>query len=200
MTLKNRFFEIPQEESTKIEHKNSSELFISKYLSMHYRKIKSLSDDLLRLPAAEEFFFLQTDNSFNAFTFIPLVAKAHGIQELYASTYSINMRVIDSLVQMYDGGLIEKVTLMVSDGLMKRNPTTYNHLTSLANNRANFNVQYSWNHSKVCIMKTADDYFIIEGSGNWSENAFHEQYLFANCKALFDFRKELFTHAKLKTL
>jgi len=47
-------------------------------------------------------------------------------------------------------------------------------------------------------METADNYYVIEGSGNWASNAHYEQYLFANSKGLFDFRKTLFTEAKLR--
>jgi hypothetical protein len=47
-------------------------------------------------------------------------------------------------------------------------------------------------------MKTHDNYYIIEGSGNWSENAQYEQYILANSKGVYDFRMELFTNSNLK--
>jgi hypothetical protein len=40
---------------------------------------------------------------------------------------------------------------------------------------------------------------VLEGSGNWSENAHYEQYVFINSKEVFDFRKQLFTNVKQKT-
>ncbi len=195
--LKNKFFNIKNKDSEALLV-NASELFISKYLAMHYQKIKSLPEDLLRLPNEEEFFFLQTESSFNAFTFIPLIAKNQGIKELFASTYSINIRVIEALVELHDAGIVEQITLMVSDSLIKRNPTTINHINALISTRPNINLTYSWNHSKVCIMKTQFAHFVVEGSGNWSENALYEQYIFANSKQLYEFRKELFTHSKLR--
>jgi hypothetical protein len=197
---KNKFFSLPEPEflETSDEVAKASEIFISKYLNKHYQKIKSLPEDLMRLPSEEEIFFLQTDNSFNAFTFIPLIAKNQGIKELYASTYSINIRVIESLLELHDNGLIEQITLMISDSLIKRNPKTIDLLEALVSSRANITVNYSWNHSKVCIMKTAFNHFVVEGSGNWSENAFYEQYLFANSKGIYEFRKEMFTNAKLR--
>lgn len=198
--IKSKFFDLPkkEEENFELSEVKASEVFISKYLNKHYLKIKNLPEDILRLPSEEEMFFLQTDNSFNAFTFIPLVAKHQGIKELYASTYSINIRVIESLIELHDGGLVDQITLMISDSLIKRNPTTVDLLKALVNSRPNIKVLYSWNHSKVCIMKTAYNYFVVEGSGNWSENAFYEQYVFANSKGLFEFRKEMFTNAKLR--
>jgi hypothetical protein len=194
--LQNKFFQIPTVEAVDSKE-TSSELFISKYLSMHYQKIKSLPADLLRLPTPEEIFFLQTEASFNAFTFIPLIAKHQGIKELYASTYSINIRVVQALIQLHDEGIVEQITLMISDSMIKRNPTTIDLLNSLVSTRPNITILFSWNHSKVCLMKTEFNHFVVEGSGNWSENALIEQYLFINSREAFEFRKELFTHSKL---
>lgn len=193
----NKFFDIkklglgdPQEKP--------SEHFVSKYLVAHYQKIKSLHKELQRLPSSEEFFFLQSDTSFNAFTFIPLIGQIETISELYASTYSLSRKVVDALIQLHDKGIIEKITLMVSDSLIKRNPATIDYINAQISSRPNFELTYSWVHAKVCICKTKANYFIIEGSGNWASNAQYEQYIFANSKALFDFRKTLFTESKLR--
>lgn len=194
-----KYFALPAEtENSEAFENNASEFFISKYLTRHYLKIKSLSQDLLKLPSENETFYLQTENSFNAFTFIPIVAKAQGIKELYASTYSINIRVIESLIELYDQKIVEKITLLISDSLIKRNPTTYDLLSALIKSRENINVIYSWNHSKITLLQTQDNYYIIEGSGNWSENAFIEQYIFTNSKEVFEFRKQIFTNTKSK--
>ena len=180
------------------QNKDFSGQFISKYLAVHYQKVKNLSEELQRLPAPEEFFFLQSDTSFNAFTFVPLVAKHQGIKELFISTYAINKRVIDAIVELHDGGLVDKVSLLLSDSLKQRNSTTIDHLNGMINSRPNIEVNYAWNHSKVCMMRTESNYFIVEGSGNFSENAQYEQYIFANSKGLYDFRMKLFTETKLR--
>lgn len=195
--MQNKYFSInkPEEE---LEKKSSSDQYISKYLATHYQKIKNLNEDLLRLPAPEEFFFLQTDSAFNAFTFIPLIARHQKIKELHTSTYSINKRVIDALVELHDGGFIDQITLMISDSMISRNQVTINHLSALANSRPNIKVTYAWVHAKVCTMLTEHNYFVVEGSGNWSENAHYEQYTFANSEGLYKFRKRIFTEAKLK--
>ena len=197
MTNKNRFFDAfaPKEE---IKKEKPSALFVSKYVNGHYQKIASLENDLMRVPTPEEFFFLQSDAAFNAFTFIPFVAKAHPIKELHASTYSISRKVIEALVEMHDKGMIEQVTLLISDSMIKRNPVTIDYLMSVCASRANFKALYAWSHAKVCLIRTHDFHFVIEGSGNWSENAYYEQYVFGNSKGLYDFRMELFTNSNLK--
>lgn len=183
--------EIPPDEK-------KEELFTSKYLVNHFQKVTSLENDLMRIPTPEEFFFLQSDTAFNAFTFIPLVAKIYPIKELHASTYSISRKVIEALIEMHDTGLIESITLLVSDSMIKRNPIVIDNLMAMASSRPNVKVLYAWVHAKVCLLKTHEDFYVIEGSGNWSENAQYEQYTFANCKGLYEFRMTLFTDSKLK--
>jgi hypothetical protein len=175
-----------------------TEVFTSKYLVSHYEKVSSLENDLMRVPTPEEFFFLQSDTAFNAFTFIPLVAKIYPIKELHASTYSLSRKVIDALIEMHDKGQIERITLLVSDSMIKRNPLVIDNLMAMAKSRPNVNVLYAWIHAKVCLLATHDSHFVIEGSGNWSENAQYEQYTFANSKGLYNFRMKLFTDSKLK--
>ena len=182
----------------KEEAKKGSELFTSKYLAAHYQKVSSLENDLFRIPTQEEFFFLQSDTAFNAFTFIPLVAKVFPIKELHASTYSLSRKVIDALIEMHDKGQVERITLLVSDSMIKRNPLVIDNIMAMAKSRPNVKVLYAWVHAKVCLLKTHENYFVIEGSGNWSENAHYEQYVFANSKGLYDFRMKLFTDSKLK--
>lgn len=193
--MKNRFFDITN--LPKEEEKTSS-VFKSKYINKHFQKIAYLQRDLLRLPSEEEFFFLQTDNSFNAFTFIPFIAKQTTIKHLHVCTYSISRRVIDAFIEMYDQGFVDAVTLMISDSLIKRNPTTIELLASMAESRGNFEVLFSWSHAKVSLLETENAFYGIEGSGNFSENAHYEQYLFFNSKQTYEFRKKLFTEVKVR--
>ena len=188
----------PSPKGREQETEAETDVHISKYLAAHYQKVSSLEKDLMRIPTSEEFFFLQSDTAFNAFTFIPLVTKVFPIKELHASTYSLSRKVIDALIEMHDKGQVERITLLVSDSMIKRNPLVIDNIMAMAKSRPNVKVLYAWVHAKVCLLKTHENYFVIEGSGNWSENAHYEQYVFANSKGLYDFRMKLFTDSKLK--
>lgn len=199
MKRRNRLFQLPENAPLpELAQGGASGSFVSKYLISHFEKIAKLEADLKRLPEKEEFFFLQSDNSFNAFTFIPWTCKHRSIQHLYATTYSINQRVIQSLVELHKSGLIDKITLCISDTMLKRNALTADLLSAMNKQYPNIEVIFSWVHAKVCLMQSEDDFFCIEGSGNWSENAYYEQYLFANSKGLFDFRMKLFTEVEVR--
>lgn len=201
--MNNKYFDINKisERDTIVPLKKSekNEQWITKYLATHFQKISKLEEDLFRVPTNEEFFFLQSESSFNAFDFLLLVVKREPIKQLYASTYSISRRVIESLVELHDSGLIEQLTLFISESMIKRNPVTIDNLMAMAKVRPNLTVLYAWSHAKVCLMQTHENWYCVEGSGNWSDNAHYEQYLFANCKNLYDFRKKLFTESKIKT-
>ena len=171
-----KFFDIS--ELKKPPKEENSSHFISKYLLAHYEKIKNLNKDLQRLPSEDEFFFLQSDTQFNAFTFIPFVASSENIVSLHATTYTINRSVIDALIQLHDESLIEQIDIMVSDSLKTRNPSVIDYLEAQLVSRPNFKITYSWVHAKVALMQTRSGYFVIEGSGNWAANAQYEQYLF----------------------
>lgn len=194
---KNKFFDFNQVKVIPKKEEKLNELWTSKYVAKHFQKIESLENDLNRVPTSDEFFFLQTDKAFNAFTFIPFIGKSFPIKELHASTYSISRKVIDALIEMHDKGMIEKVTLLISDSMIKRNPITIENLKAMCTTRPNIKVFYAWTHAKVCLLKTHDFHFVIEGSGNWAENAHYEQYMLANSKGLYDFRLQLFTTINL---
>jgi hypothetical protein len=162
---------------------------------MHEQKLVSLKQLNGRLPEPGEFFALWTLKSFNAFTFIPyLINECGEIESLVLSTYSINRRIVDSLMKRIDQGKIKQVKLFVSDSLKNRMPLVVDHLSSLVESRNQITVHYAWNHSKITLVNTGQHYFVVEGSGNWSENAQYEQYLFFNHRPLFDFRLNCITN------
>jgi hypothetical protein len=166
------------------------------FLSQHDFKVETLKSLTGRLPKQGEFFALWTIKSFNAFTFIPfLIKELDKIDYLVLSTYSINRRIIDSLMKKIDQGKIDHVKLFISDSLKYRMPRVVDHLSSMINTREkNISVHYSWNHSKITLVQCGDQFFCIEGSGNWSENAQYEQYLFFNDKRMYDFRLSCITN------
>ncbi|WZL88307.1 hypothetical protein VS868_11940 [Salinimicrobium sp. 3283s] len=194
---KNRFFDLSAiKDPTPVE--DPGRHYKSKFLLAHFENVNKLEGNLKRLPSEEEFFFLQTNNSFNAFTFIPFVCKYVTVRRLFASTYSISRKVIEALMELQRTGLVGEITLLISDSMVKRNPMTIDVLLAVAATNGNLKVLFGWNHSKVCLLETASGYFVIEGSGNWADNAQMEQYTFANCRGLYDFRMDIFAPEKAR--
>lgn len=187
---KNKYFDLSPMGSFR-ESVGDNTQIRSAYLNSHMERIENLNK-LLRIPDVGEIFFLHTEKSFNAFTFIPWISERYFIEELYASTYSISRRVVEALCELQSMGRVGKVSLMISDSMVKRNAKTIDVLEGVIKHSANFEVKYYWNHSKICLLKAGENHLILEGSGNWSENALLEQYILANDENIFNFRKSIF--------
>ena len=91
-----------------------------KFLAEHYKKIDSLKN-LVGLPQRGEIYFLFTQNSFNAFTFIPYIISQCGqIEELIISTYSINQRILQAFIKLMDSHQLHRVHILISDSIKFR--------------------------------------------------------------------------------
>lgn len=199
MALKNKLFDIGSLKQTDNYPGDKSAILRDNYLKQHSIKVETLKKLNGRLPKPGEFFAIWTLKSFNAFTFIPyLIAECEKIDYLVLSTYSINRRIVDSLIKKIDQGKIGHVKIFISDSMKYRMPKVVDHLTSLTDQRDQISVHYAWNHSKITLVETSGNFFLIEGSGNWSENAQYEQYLFFNDKRLYDFRLNCITNGLFK--
>ncbi len=161
-----------------------------RFLADHYKRVESVKHLVGHPPEQGECLFLWTDKSFNAFTFVPYLVKERGsIDELTLSTYSINKRILLSFMRFVEAGQIGKMYLLVADSLKHQRPAVTDLLDSFAQSRPQLQVKYAWNHSKIMLARCGDDHFVVEGSGNWSENSRHEQYLFSNSEQLYKFRR-----------
>jgi hypothetical protein len=189
--------------SSSISPGDRSTILRDNFLFQHERKVKTLKELCGRVPAPGEFFALWTLKSFNAFTFIPFLIHEYGsIDLLCLSTYTINRRIIDSLMKKIDHGTIKTVELFISDSLKHRMPAAVDHLQllCLARPDVQITVNYGWNHSKITLLMAGDNYFVVEGSGNFGENAQYEQYLFFNDRKLFNFRMSCILESVGKTI
>ncbi len=169
---------------------DKSALAVSQFINSHMHKVGSVSDLSGKLPGCGEAFFIWTVNQFNAFTFIPYVlSQFDKIDELVISTYSINIKVIDSLSHFLRANKIGSVFIVISDSANFRIPKVVDHLKLFSESFSNVDVRFAWNHSKITLMNCKNNYFLLEGSGNFSENSRHEQYLLLNSPTIYEFRK-----------
>lgn len=151
-------------------------------------KVKSLKQLLGRLPDDNEIFFIETQKSFTAFTFIVHVLKtAKHIHHLYIATYSTNDRILNALMRYKNQGQIDSVHIHISETIKFRMPEIYNRLLQLADDNS-IELSFAWSHKKVTCMDTDLGCFVVEGSGNYGENALEEQYIFLKSKKIYEFR------------
>jgi hypothetical protein len=178
----------------KVVADDKSAIIRDNFLAMHDMKLQSLKELCGRLPESGEFFALWALKSFNAFTIIPyMISELNRIDYLVLSTYSISSRIVDALCKRIDQDKIGHVKIFISDSMKYRLPRVVDHLTKMTESRENITVHYAWNHSKVTLIEAAGKFFVFEGSGNWSENAQYEQYLFFQYEKLYKFRLKSIT-------
>ena len=166
-------------------------ILVDKYLSLHTLALNNINELNGRLPNINELYFIWTLRSFNTFTFLQyIISKRDRIDDLVISSYNMGRVVIMALMKLYDSGAIEKLNVMLSDVSKSRFPKNYDLINLESSKREGVTVSYRWNHSKVALARCGENYYVVEGSGNFADNSRHEQYLFTNNKILFDFRKD----------
>lgn len=168
----------------------TSGLMAERFLRMQSYKVGSLKELIKKLPDENEIYFIWTTSSFTGFTFIPHIINECGIiDELTLATFSINKRILNALVKLINEGKILKVNMLISDALPYQLPKVFEHLKTVLSNNDNITVRYGWNHAKIACIRVGNEKFIVEGSGNWGENAQHEQYVFLRSQNIYEFRK-----------
>lgn len=161
-----------------------------KYLESQYLKVENISK-IIEFPKVGEQLRLITQQQFNAFTLILHILQNYKIAEsVTLIVYSIDAKTIASIFDMLDDGIIQQLTIVLSSPMKKLQPKRYEQLKSGFQKRKhqnNIRIALTENHAKITLIKCSENYFVIEGSGNFSSNARIEQYLFENNKQSFDF-------------
>jgi hypothetical protein len=177
-----------EESALKTPESNSKALRLQ-FDAVHLEKLKTLKMLCGRLPDENEVFFLETTNSFNAFTFIVYLIKHAGrIDDLFIGTYSINQRILDSLSTRISENEIGNICLYIAESIRYRMPKVKDRLDIMTKEFPYFQVEYAWTHKKVIAARVGDACFVVEGSGNFSENSAEEQYIFLRSKRIYEFR------------
>lgn len=161
-----------------------------KNIRLGFKMAKELSD-LCTLPLPGEQWVIVTEKQFNAFALVLFLVKERIVDELYFAIYRINQPTVDALIQFIEDGRIKKGKFVISNffNQTKKPEIWALRLLEYCNVNKNFEAVYLHNHAKVLCLKTGDDYYVFEGSGNMSDNARIEQYRYENSKEIYYFHK-----------
>lgn len=165
---------------------------IIKNNEIHTMKAKALSDLCVK-PKPNEQYRIITEKQFNAYALILHILETEQIKEMYLAIYRINQPTVESIIDFIKAEKIEKATFVISNffNQTKKPEKWAIMLRDFAQQNTNINHIYTHNHSKVLAVKTeSGNYFVFEGSGNMSDNARIEQYIYENNKEVFNFHKE----------
>jgi hypothetical protein len=163
---------------------------IIKNNKIHFIKAKALSD-LCGIPNKNEQFRIITEKQFNAYALILHLLEKELIEEMYLAIYRINQPTVKSIINFIESGKIKKATFVISNffNQTKKPERWAIMLKDFCDNNANSKHIYIHNHAKVLAIKTKVGHYVFEGSGNMSDNARIEQYVYEENKEVFDFHK-----------
>ena len=162
---------------------------------MHYIRAKALSD-ICGEPAEGEQWRIITEKQFNAFALILHLLQTRVIEEMYLAGYRINEPTVTSIIEFIESGKIKKSVFVISSffNQTKKPEQWAIMLKQFADKKANCYHVYTHNHAKVLAVRTSkNEFFVFEGSGNMSDNARIEQYIYENSKQSFEFHKKWMT-------
>jgi hypothetical protein len=176
------------------DDKGSSDILKRKFDSVNYKMIENFLELSENLPKQNEMYMLWTIKQFNAFSIIMTILNEHKyIDELTVSSYNIARKSVSGFVELLNDKKIGKINLFVSDVAKSMFPKSFELLNEVSVIFPNISVSYVWNHSKVALIQANNNYFVCEGSGNFSYNARHEQYLLINSQSVYEFRRNNIT-------
>lgn len=140
-----------------------------------------------------------TENAFNAITVISYLQENYKFSEVYMAVYRMNDKAVQALTKFIDENNTEFHVIM--SNFFKENKKYEAWATRLydyCQSKENTFVAFVSSHAKVFAGKTVcRRFFVFEGSGNYSDNARIEQYIFKDNETAFNFHKEWVTKRTL---
>ena len=156
--------------------------------NLHYLKAKALSDLCVK-PLYGQQYRIVTEKQFNAYALILYLLQTEIIEELNIAIYRINEPTVVSIIELIEQGKIKRANFVISNffNQTKKPEKWAILLRDYCSKSDKCTHRYTHNHAKVVTIKTNSGYYVFEGSGNMSDNARIEQYVFENNKDVFDF-------------
>ena len=164
---------------------------IIKNNEIHFLKAKALSDLCVK-PKKNEQYRIITEKQFNAYALILHLLESETIEEMYLAIYRINQPTVDSIMDFINKRRIKKATFIISNffNQTKKPEQWAIKLKNFCDSNKYCSHVYVHNHSKVLAIRTnTNNHYIFEGSGNMSDNARIEQYIYEESESVFNFHK-----------
>lgn len=154
------------------------------------RQIDFMIDEIKK---DEEYRFISF-GAFSSICFIKFISERYGkIKELYASTLRVGEKYIEMLSKLD----IDYAFFMFGS-VFKNGSEAYGYFEKFDDVCKKKGLEYiqAKNHSKIILIKTEKDNFVIETSSNLNENPEIEQFVLSNNYLLFEWYKRFFEEMK----
>jgi hypothetical protein len=135
---------------------------------------------IIPIPEKNEQKRIRTQMQLNLLTIIlKIIEKFHEIKELTITTYTLNREALMTLIELNKNGKIEKINLYITEAYSFRDPKYYKEIKAVCIENK-INLVFAALHLKITLIETESNFFVLEGSMNYSTNNLAEQLLFEN--------------------
>ena len=144
-------------------------------------------------PKADQVYkMLSVKGGFSTLSIIKYVADIEPIDELYVNTFRIGLKHFDELDRLHHEKKL-KMAHFITSTLQRDTDRLYNYFGEIKKKceRNKWELKVLDNHSKVVLMRTKNNYHVIETSSNLNENPKMEQFNWENDKGLFEWYEAL---------
>ena len=143
----------------------------------------------------ECFKMLSVGGGFSSLGIIKYIADREVVEEMYVSTFRIGKNHFKVLKKLYDLGRIKKANFITSSAQKHIDgDSDYNYYQTIERTcqKNGWGLKVFDNHSKLLLLKTANNFYVVETSSNLNENPKMEQFSWENDQELYEWYQELF--------
>jgi len=139
------------------------------------------------LPKNKEQLRLITMQPFNTISIISYIAEKEIIEHAIFVIFAINQYAAKIIIDLFKKGRIKKIDIIVSS---IRNAGHVSKSKAVDMLKEYIPITFVNSHAKITLLKTSNNCYCIEGSGNFSFNGRIEQYVIDNDDQLYLFSKK----------
>lgn len=181
-----------QRDSIPIPGYLSSNKKMNKFLIAQFARISDIKEIGIPKKENEQIRFI-TKTQLNTISFLIYLIEEKGpIDECIMSHFYIGKKSIEVFKHLMKEGKIKNIFFQMSSMRLKGDPEIVEEMKNLINDigRDRAAGLLAWTHTKILCCRIKNEYYVIEGSGNLSNNARIEQYLFEKSKDAFIFHSD----------
>jgi len=155
------------------------------------RKVKYFNDILSEELLKNQQYRIITNNALNAIVVLNSIINIYEVEEMFIAVYRMNLNAVQSLKKIVEQKKINTSIVLSSFFRDNKKYERWCHeLMTFCEEKEHAKICFCNNHAKVFIAKTkCGKYIVFEGSGNLSDNARIEQYMYEENEQTYNFHK-----------
>lgn len=174
-----------------------ADIRVSNFNKSNYQILEHVIENI-KIPEKKEQIRIRTQQQINLISLVLKILQKHKkIDELTIATYTFNRISWNTITDALKSGKIKKINLFLSSSYAYRDKKYYMYLQEQAKElslKYDIHLVFAGLHLKITLIQCKKDYYLFEGSMNYSTNNMAENLLFENNKKSYLHDYEFFTN------